>query len=176
MTQENKKTDFTVAEDLCIGCGICVDACPMKILEIEDDICIMTDESKCLECGTCIRECPQDAIVIPGVKLSEEKEKKTKTKPAARSISREGDAATKFTPILQHLTSLLKEINPVQVFEHDDTDIKGLNEFELEGQACFYRLYKAKKLEKIGISRMNFYSSMVSDVLVITPGPDYDMP
>ena len=78
MMLENKKTAFTVDEDLCIGCGICADACPMKILEIEDDICIMTDESKCLECGTCIRECPQDAIVIPGVKLSEEKEKKTK--------------------------------------------------------------------------------------------------
>ncbi len=176
MAQENKQTTFTVDEDLCIACGICVDACPMNILAIEDDICIMTDESKCLECGTCIRECPQDAIVIPGVKLSEEKEKKAKTKTAPSSASRKDDADTKFTPILQHLTGLLKEIKPVQVFEHEGTDIKSLNEFDLEGQTCYYRMYKADKLEKIGISRMNFYGSMVADVLIITPGPDYDIP
>ena len=176
MALENKKTAFTVDEDLCIACGICVDACPMKILEIEDDICIMTDESKCLECGTCIRECPQDAIVIPGVKLSEEKEKKTKTNPAPSSVPREDDADTKFTPILQHLTDLLKEINPVQAFEHEGTDIQSLDEFELEGQECYYRVYKADKLEKIGISRMNFYGTMVADVVIITPGPDYDIP
>jgi len=62
------------------------------------------------------------------------------------------------------------------MFEHDGTDIKSLNEFELEGQTCYYRRYKAEKLEKIGISRMNFYGSMVADVLVITPGQDYDIP
>jgi len=169
-------TKFTVSRELCIGCGICVDACPMKILAIEDDICVMTDESKCLECGTCIRECPQDAIVISGVKLSEEKEKKTKKETAASSISGGDYTDTKFTPILQYLTALLREINPIQMFEHDGTDIKGLNEFELEGQACYYRLYKTEKLEKIGISRMNFYGSMVADVLVITPGPNYDIP
>jgi len=176
MAQENKQIAFRVHEDRCIGCGVCVDACPMKILKMENDLCVMADISRCLECGTCIRECPQDAIVIPGVKLSEEKEKKTKTKSADSKSSREDDADTKFTPILEHLTSLLKEINPVQIFEQDGTDIKSLNEFDLEGQACYYRLYKAEKLEKIGISRMNFYGSMVADVLVITPGQDYDIP
>lgn len=176
MTEENKKISFTVNENLCTGCGICVDACPMKILALEDDICIMTDESKCLVCGTCIRECPNEAIVIPGVKLSDEKEKKAKKESSARGIAVKEGADTKFTPILQHLTGLLQEISPVQVFEHEGTDISSLNEFDLEGQACYYRLYKAEKLEKIGISRMNFYGSMVADVLVITPGPNYDIP
>jgi ferredoxin len=176
MVKEDTKIAFKVLEERCVGCGICVDACPMKILKMENDLCIMADISRCLECGTCIRECPQDAIVIPGVKLSEEREKKTKKEARASSTSREADADTKFTPILKHLTDLLQEINPVQVFEHDGTDIKGLNEFDLEGQMCYYRLYKAEKLEKIGISRMNFYNSMVADVLVITPGPDYDIP
>ena len=176
MEQENKKIAFTVYEERCIGCGACVEACPMKILKMENDLCVMMDISRCLECGTCIRECPQDAIEIPGVKLSEEKKKKTKKERAASGISREDDADTKFTPILKHLTGLLQEIHPVQMFEHDGTDIKGLDEFELEGQSCYYRLYKSEKVEKIGISRMNFYGSMVADVLVITPGQNYDFP
>ena len=64
----------------------------------------------------------------------------------------------------------------MQVFEHAGTDITSLNNFELEGEKCFCRAYQAPKLEKIGISRMNFYSSMVADVLVITPGKECDIP
>jgi len=171
-------TKFTVSRELCIGCGICVDACPMKILAIEDDICIMTDESKCLECGTCIRECPQDAIVIPGVRLSpQEKDGAAQQQQHVNLHTMQGNGEVqKFTPILQHLTDLLQELRPVQVFEHAGVDITSLNNFELEGEKCFYRAYQAPKLEKIGISRMNFYSSMVADVLVITPGTEYDIP
>jgi len=169
-----EKIAFNVDKELCIGCGLCVDACPMKILALKDDICIITDISKCLECGTCIRDCPQDAISIPGVKISpKEKPDTTKT---SRSVVKKTEGQ-QFTPILKHLTDLIqKEINPVQVFEHDGTDVTGLNEFELEGEPCFYRVYKADKLEKIGLSRMNFYGDMVADVVSITPGPEYDIP
>jgi ferredoxin len=31
MTLGKKQTAFTVDDELCIACGICVDACPMKI-------------------------------------------------------------------------------------------------------------------------------------------------
>jgi NAD-dependent dihydropyrimidine dehydrogenase PreA subunit len=178
MAQEKKKTEFIVYKDRCIGCGICVDACPMKILAIENDICIMTDTSKCLECGTCIRECPQDAITIPGVKLSPEEKDVIggKVQATFQAVPHEG-GSKKFTPILQHLTDiLLKEVKPVQVFEHDGVDVSSLHDFALEGEKCYYRVYKADKLEKVGISRMNFYGSMVADVLSITPGAAYDIP
>jgi NAD-dependent dihydropyrimidine dehydrogenase PreA subunit len=172
---EEKKLAFFVDEDNCIGCGICVDACPMKILALEDGLCVMTDISKCLECGTCIRDCPQDAITIPGVKLSP-KEKGGKA-PASPAAAKKVPASEKFTPILQHLTDLImQEIAPVQVFTHEGTDVTTLQEFDLEGESCFYRVYQADKLEKIGLSRMNFYGTMVADVVSITPGPAYDMP
>ena len=172
MAQENKMTEFIVYKDCCIGCGICVDACPMKILAIENDLCVMTDASKCLECGTCIRECPQDAITIPGVTLSP-KEKDAaggKGQATAQAVPREG-GPKKFTPILQHLTDiLLQEVKPIQIYEHAGVDVTSLHDFELEGEKCYYRVYTADKLAKIGISRMNFYGSMVADVLSITPG------
>jgi NAD-dependent dihydropyrimidine dehydrogenase PreA subunit len=173
---EDKKLAFFVDEDNCIGCGICVDSCPMKILALEDDICVMTDIVKCLECGTCIRDCPQDAITIPGVKLSP-KEKGEKKGGASPAEAKNIPASQKFTPILQHLTDLImQEVAPVQVFTHEGTDVTTLQEFDLEGESCFYRVYEADKLEKIGLSRMNFYGTMVADVVSITPGPAYDMP
>jgi len=178
MAEENHKIAFNVDKERCIGCGLCVDACPMKILALKDDICVITDIEKCLECGTCIRECPQDAISIPGVKLSPREKEDTKA-AAAQSAPAAGEAsaAQKFTPILQHLTDMIQDaVQPVQVFTHEGTDVTGLNEFELEGEACFYRVYQADKLEKIGLSRMNFYGTMVADVVSITPGPEYDMP
>ena len=171
MADGNTKIAFKVFKERCVGCGACVDACPMKILALEDDICVITDISKCLECGTCIRECPTDAIFIPGVKLSKEK---TDEKPARKAEKiKKGQ---QFTPILQHLTELTQALSPVQVFEYGGTDISSLNNFDLEGQDSFYRAYAADKLEKIGISRMNFYGTMVADVLITTPAPNYDIP
>ena len=177
MTEDNTNSGFSVDAERCIGCGVCADSCPMKILKIENDVCVMTDISKCLECGTCIRDCPQDAIVIPGVRPPKGRAEQPRKEAAPRSSARrDNGAGAQFTPILQHLSGLLQKINPVQVFEHEGTDIRSLDEFDLEGQACFCREYTAEKLEKIGMSRMNFYGSMVADVLVMTPGRDYDIP
>jgi NAD-dependent dihydropyrimidine dehydrogenase PreA subunit len=173
MAKDSKKTVFRLDAERCIGCGICVDACPLKILALEGGLCIMTDPTRCLECGTCIRECPHDAITIPGVKVSS----KTGV-DASRSASApvvQGDE--KFTPILQHLTDMLiQDLAPKQIFEHAGTDIRILQEFDVEGHSCFYRAYKAPKLEKIGLSRMNFYGTMVADVVVVSPAADYDIP
>lgn len=175
MATEDKKTAFSVDAERCIGCGICIDACPLKILDLVDGLCVMTAAEKCLECGTCIRECPQDAITIPGVKVSS-KTGAEKSGAAAAARQAVSDDA-KFTPILQHLTDMvMRELKPQQVMEHGGVDISSLHEFDLEGHSCFYREYKAPKLEKIGLSRMNFYGTMVADVMIITPAPDYDMP
>jgi NAD-dependent dihydropyrimidine dehydrogenase PreA subunit len=174
MAQDSKKTVFTLDAEKCIGCGICVDACPLKILALTDGLCIMTEPTKCLECGTCIRECPQDAIFIPGVKVTSKTGTATARTASADPVSPDNQ---KFTPILQHLTDMLmRELEAVQIFEHAGTDIRSLQEFDVEGHSCFYRAYRAPKLEKIGLSRMNFYGTMVADVVIVTPGPEYDMP
>ncbi len=42
----------------CIGCGICVDACPQGVLEVVDGICEVVNEEACIACGDCLEECP----------------------------------------------------------------------------------------------------------------------
>jgi len=62
-----RETVFTVDETLCTGCGKCLEACGMKVLEIQDGRCVMVKSLLCLECGMCLRACPEDAIRIEGL-------------------------------------------------------------------------------------------------------------
>lgn len=62
----------TFATDICKGCGLCVDACPKKILTIAKDKinkkgyspAEMTDQSQCIGCGFCYTMCPDSVITI----------------------------------------------------------------------------------------------------------------
>jgi ferredoxin len=47
--------------DKCIGCGICVDECPIDTIFIEDDTAVI-DMSGCIHCGKCHDVCPEDAV------------------------------------------------------------------------------------------------------------------
>jgi Fe-S-cluster-containing hydrogenase component 2 len=48
----------------CIGCGLCVDACPLQAISMENDKA-KVDKDACTECGQCVDECPNKAISIP---------------------------------------------------------------------------------------------------------------
>ena len=51
-----------VDEDTCISCGVCVDACPVDAITMEDKAII--DAETCTDCGACVDECPVDAISL----------------------------------------------------------------------------------------------------------------
>ncbi|MBS7286859.1 MAG: 4Fe-4S binding protein [Kiritimatiellae bacterium] len=63
---------LTFKEDLCKGCGLCVTACPKKILEISKTrlnrkghapvSCI--DEAACVGCASCAIMCPDCVITV----------------------------------------------------------------------------------------------------------------
>jgi NAD-dependent dihydropyrimidine dehydrogenase PreA subunit len=51
-----------VDPDLCTGCGICVDRCPVEAMSMDDYA--VTDMRKCLGCGLCSTTCPVGAITM----------------------------------------------------------------------------------------------------------------
>ncbi len=62
------KPQIQWVQTACIGCGICVDACPQKALAQTGNAIIVIDRSLCLGCGTCARECPSAAMELLGKK------------------------------------------------------------------------------------------------------------
>ena len=63
---------LTFETELCKGCGLCVDACPKKILTIARDRinqkghnpAVLTDEQACIGCGSCALMCPDCVITV----------------------------------------------------------------------------------------------------------------
>ena len=64
---EKQETQLGVAvldENVCIKCGLCVHACPRKIISKEDGACPDIGADKCIGCGACQAACPVKAIKI----------------------------------------------------------------------------------------------------------------
>lgn len=61
-----------IDEGFCKGCGICVNVCPQRILELDADTITpkgyhpaqCTDEDACTGCATCALMCPDVAITV----------------------------------------------------------------------------------------------------------------
>lgn len=46
----------------CIGCGMCVEACPYNAMSFTD--CPTIDMEACRLCGSCVEACPEEALVM----------------------------------------------------------------------------------------------------------------
>jgi NAD-dependent dihydropyrimidine dehydrogenase PreA subunit len=53
-----------VDADKCIGCGECVDVCPVEVYEMQDGKSQAANPEDCLGCESCVEVCEQSAIII----------------------------------------------------------------------------------------------------------------
>lgn len=63
-------TDKLKISDACIGCGLCVRACPMRNIQIKDKTAVSGNQ--CTMCYRCISICPQKAITLLGDRVVEQ--------------------------------------------------------------------------------------------------------
>jgi len=50
--------------DACIGCGACVSACPVNVLDMPSDKAKVAKPADCTSCAACVDACPVSAIVM----------------------------------------------------------------------------------------------------------------
>lgn len=53
-----------VNTDLCIGCGECVDVCPVEVYELQDDKSVPVNADECVGCESCVEVCGENAITV----------------------------------------------------------------------------------------------------------------
>lgn len=56
-----KTTPYHVLEELCIGCGICEQVCPVNVIRMENDRPVWIQEDCCI-CMACLNHCPTEAL------------------------------------------------------------------------------------------------------------------
>ena len=51
----------------CIGCGDCVDVCPVDVYEMHDEKSVPVNAEECIGCESCIESCKQETITVTEV-------------------------------------------------------------------------------------------------------------
>jgi energy-converting hydrogenase A subunit Q len=59
----NPKREIKVIDETCVGCGACIEECPVNCIELEMPSPIHIHE-ECVYCGKCVETCPFDSISI----------------------------------------------------------------------------------------------------------------
>ncbi len=71
------KSHFSIAEDKCVHCDLCIKMCPTgNITKDEDGKKVFGD--KCILCVKCYNLCPKDAVLIGQVSIDDEKYRRYK--------------------------------------------------------------------------------------------------
>jgi len=53
-----------VNAEKCVGCGECVEVCPVEVFELQDEKSVPVYAEECLGCESCIEVCEEGAITV----------------------------------------------------------------------------------------------------------------
>lgn len=67
METDEKKVEIYIDTENCIGCGSCVELCPEKVYELNDEIANIVRGDACTACGACHVVCDYDALKIKDI-------------------------------------------------------------------------------------------------------------
>jgi NAD-dependent dihydropyrimidine dehydrogenase PreA subunit len=59
-----------ISEELCTGCGLCVEACGPRSLALDDEVAVLVLPDTCGSEEHCISVCPADAIQMAWLPLA----------------------------------------------------------------------------------------------------------
>ena len=51
-----------INEDMCTGCGVCVDECRVGAITVHENGKAAINEDRCIRCGKCHQACPNEAV------------------------------------------------------------------------------------------------------------------
>ncbi|MCH7656939.1 MAG: ferredoxin family protein [Bacteroidetes bacterium] len=70
------KGAIVVDIDGCKGCGLCIEACPVEVISLSDNVNVkgyhysyMTDPDACTGCSNCAIICPDGIITVYRIKI-----------------------------------------------------------------------------------------------------------
>lgn len=66
MTAMINSTNFlsSIDKDLCTGCGICIEKCPVEAIKLDTEDIAIVNEKICIGCGVCAHFCPENAVAL----------------------------------------------------------------------------------------------------------------
>ncbi len=53
-----------VKEEACVGCGACIDVCPVEVFALQQAKAVPANQDDCLGCESCIGVCGLEAITV----------------------------------------------------------------------------------------------------------------
>jgi NAD-dependent dihydropyrimidine dehydrogenase PreA subunit len=91
---EQKKRLAVISQDDCLGCEVCIDACPVNAISFdEEEEIAKVDPELCTGCGDCVKECPVEAIEVKDVEIKAPAKEFPKKKPGLPQLDSGGGAA-----------------------------------------------------------------------------------
>ena len=63
-----------VNQEMCTGCGTCVEECPVGAITLGEQDLARIDEQECIRCGRCHDVCPEEAVRHDGERVPQEVE------------------------------------------------------------------------------------------------------